>query len=283
MKKLILFFLVIVQIFAMAETIDWISYPIDGFNAARGGAFLLYRNPSNLFYNPSTLVFSRTMGFNLSTGIMAFGRKAVNLGGYYKVYKGLTAFGGFVYDGVSGFEKTYVDGSRSGIDFSISRFLFAGGFSFRFGRAPVSTSIMLKYITEDLYEDSASGYGLKINISGFTRFINFGLFMDNIVQVISWNDYEDTYPINFGLSLEKYINRIGIATVIESDFNFNLSYRLGVNYILNKNTQLGLGTMNGNISLGIKYIYKGIGINYALQIEKGFLGINNMLSFSYLK
>ncbi|MCD6578502.1 hypothetical protein J7L48_03435 [bacterium] len=283
MKRSIIFFIVILQIIIFAQSIDWVSYPIDGFNAARGGAFLLYRNPSNLLYNPSTLVFSRQMGFSLSSGILAFGRKGISLGGYYKVYRGLTFFSGFMYNGVSGFEETLSDGSKTGSEFSVSRILGTGGFSFRFGRAPVSASIMFKYIYEDLYAASASGYGLKINVSGFTRFINFGVFMDNIVQVITWNDYEDKYPINFGVSLEKYIRKIGIAIVVQSDFDFNIAYRVGINYIVNKKLSLGAGTMNGNITMGAKYIYKNIGINYALQIEKRFLGINNMLSFSFLK
>ena len=218
MKRSIIFFIVILQIIIFAQSIDWVSYPIDGFNAARGGAFLLYRNPSNLLYNPSTLVFSRQMGFSLSSGILAFGRKGISLGGYYKVYRGLTFFSGFMYNGVSGFEETLSDGSKTGSEFSVSRILGTGGFSFRFGRAPVSASIMFKYIYEDLYAASASGYGLKINVSGFTRFINFGVFMDNIVQVITWNDYEDKYPINFRVSLEKYIRKIGIDDLPEFDF-----------------------------------------------------------------
>ena len=123
-----------------------------------------------------------------------------------------------------------------------------------------------------------------------------GLFVDNLVQVITWNTgLEETEPIVFGSSfLYRITDKLRAGLILQCNFSIFLSkddddddpsadfnYGLGFEYDINKNFNIGGGSMNQNISFGVTYKKNKISINYGLQIERNFVGINNLLGFGY--
>jgi hypothetical protein len=277
-----------------AETIDWLSYPTNPYLAARGGAFILKRDFSNIIYNPSVLPMIKERGVILSGSALSFGRNIAEIGISTRLEGNVCPFFALKYNLISGFEEADRFGTQTGTKFSISRIAFFGGFSYRFGRRPVSASLSFKYFLNDYYQNKGEGYGVKLNATVFLRKFSIGIFVDNLAQVITWDTgLEETEPIVFGSSFLYRITDKLRAGLIEQcnfsiflskdddDLSANFNYGLGLEYDINKKFNIGVGSMNQNISFGITYKKNKISINYGFQIERNFVGINNLLGFGY--
>ncbi len=262
-----------------AETYDWMNYPMHSYIAGRGGAFLMERSIGNCLYNPSVTALLKGSGASFSSGLLAFGRTYFHLNGCYRLQKNVSLLGGFTYGSIGGFTETNAFGDKLG-DFSVQRMMFFGGFSYRFGRAPVTGGFLFKYFTEDNYTMQGYGYGLKLVLSAFLRSFSIGVFADNIVQAVFWDDAEESYPFVFGLSAEKAIGKkLRLAAVVQSDPAFELNYRFGADYAFTEKFSAGIGSNGLNITAGVSFFIKDVKVHYSAQIERGFSGFSNFVSF----
>ena len=271
------------SVFPYSYTVDWTNVPISASQAGSGGAFALSKEWGNVGYNPSVLAVTPGSGITFSGGMLSFGRSLMELSGAFKIEKGISPFISLRYSSVGGFEEALQDGSKTGDTFSVSRFMFSGGFAYRFGRAPLTASFGFKYFLEDLYELSSSGYGIKVNLSVFVGKFSIGIGADDLVQVITYDSgrEEETKPVFTVCSAYAVSDALQLSGVFIFDMSLKLNFRAGARYRVNEKFRLSIGTNNYNISTGFQYKVKDIILDYSLQIERAFSGINNFIGISY--
>ena len=241
-----------------------------------------------VYWNPATIAEIRS--FEISTTASdAYGTNYKTVGVVLPTIDGgwgllvLTADqGGIPETTLDGSGRPVVTGSDFGYDAKAIYLSYAKDFG------PVAVGTSVKYLTEDLAGNSASGIGADVGVElKPSQVISLGAKIENvIVPQMEWDtDSGQTDRIEPNIRIGAALRPNNGNLQVASDLNFkpdqSPEFFIGGEYKLIKNLSLRGGVFDGRLSAGVGLDYRNFGIDYSYAKGNDFLEDSHRVSLSF--
>jgi len=236
-----------------------------GAGSALNDSAIVYANPAVLGFVPHSEV-------NLFQGSLLGGVNYLSIGmNSTQEYYGCTGAFQYVNASVDGFKEAYLDNGEVGL--TGKQFGYnAHNYVFSLAKRLSNTLFVgtnLKYITETLYENTATGYGADLGMAYiYDQHLQLSATLRNaIAPVLTWDTVDKTQEAArtqavFGAAYFGF-NSLGLIADVYSKTDSKVGIATGLEYYLNKYVTVRCGTDLTRFTLGSSLYIEQASLHFA--------------------